>query len=227
MDLNVRDAAAIFEVSEAQIDRWVAEDGLPARRVDGRDYFNRTELLEWATVRRVRFRPDLFRQSPRSEGLVEALEVGGVIADVSGADKAAVLRAAVDRMNLPKDFDRSMLLQLFLTREAAGSTAIGGGIAIPHPRQPVVLPVGKPSLTLCFLNRPVDFGAADHRAVETLFVLISPTIRAHLRMLARVVCALGDDRLRAALARKAPRDEIMNEFARIESTFDQPAGGGD
>lgn len=225
MDLTVRDAAAIFDVPEGRIYRWIHEDDLPSREVNGQHYFNRTELLEWATVRRVKFSPDLFRdasgsgESAAGEGLIEALQLGGIISGLSGSDKREVLKEVVGRMHLPGGFDRSVLHQLFLAREAAGSTAIGDGIAIPHPRHPVVLPVGRPTLTLCFLDRPVDFGAPDRQPVHTLFVLVSPTIRAHLRMLARIACALRDEPLRAVLKRRGSPEEILGEIRRMEASF--------
>ncbi len=229
MDLNVRQAAAIFAVPESRIYRWVHDDGLPSREVDGHHYFNRTELLEWATVRRVKFDPDLFRDRgagpTTGEGLVEALERGGLITDLPGSDKQEIFQKIVDRMCLPEGFDRSVLAQLLLAREAAGSTAVGGGIAIPHPRYPVVLPVGRPTLTLCYLNQPFQFGAADRQPVDTLFVLVSPTIRAHLRMLARIACVLRDEPFRAALKRRAPAQEILREVRRAEDAFDRTSAG--
>jgi nitrogen PTS system EIIA component len=225
MDLNVRQVAAIFDVPEGRIYRWIHDDDLPFREVNGQHCFNRTELLEWATVRRVKFDPELFRDPsyipPTGEGMLEALKNGGIIADVKGSDKRGVLREIVGQMCLPADFDRSILYQLFLARESAGSTAVGDGIAIPHPRHPVVLPVGRTALTLCFLNQPVDFGAADRQAVHTLFVLVCPTIRAHLRMLARVACALRDEPFRAVLRRRGPAEEILREVRRVEDSFDR------
>jgi PTS system nitrogen regulatory IIA component len=225
MDLTVRDAAAIFDVPEGRIYRWIHEDDLPTREVNGQHYFNRTELLEWAAVRRVKFDPGLFRDPSRSpstgEGLVAALELGGTITDLHSSDKRGILQEVVERMRLPEGFDRSVLSQLFLAREAAGSTAVGDGIAIPHPRHPVVLPVGRPTLTLCLLERPVDFGAPDGEPVHTLFVLVSPTIRAHLRMLARVACALRDEPFRAVLKRRGSAEEILRQLHRVEDSFDR------
>jgi PTS system nitrogen regulatory IIA component len=227
MDLTVRAVAAIFDVPEGRIYRWIQDEDLPSREVNGQYYFNRTELLEWATVRRVKFDPDLFRDSsgnsPPGEGLAEALRLGGIITGLPGRDKPEILRAVVDRMRLPEGFDRSVLCQLFLAREAAGSTAVGDGIAIPHPRHPVVLPVGRPTLTLCFLERAVDFGAADRQPVHTLFVLVSPTIRAHLRMLARIACALRDESFRAVLKRRGAAEEILSEAQRVEDSFHRGA----
>lgn len=226
MDLTVRDAAAVFDVPESRIYRWIYEEDLPTREVNGQHYFNRTEVLEWATIRRVKFSPDLFHDSAggtaAGEGLIDALQLGGIVPGVGGANKRDVLREVVSRMPLPEGFDRSILLQLFLARESAGSTAIGDGIAIPHPRQPLVLPVGRPTLTLCLLDRPVDFGALDGKPVHTLFVLVSPTIRAHLRMLARIACLLRDAPFRALLERRGSADEILREVRRVEETFVTP-----
>src|SRR5438034_985186 len=62
-------------------------------------------------------------------------------------------------------------------REALQSTGVGDGIAIPHVRNPIVLHVSRPMITLCFLERPIDFGALDGKPVHVLFSLISPTVR--------------------------------------------------
>ena len=152
---------------------------------------------------------------------MEALRSGGIITGLPGSDKGEILREVVERLRLPEDFDRSVLHQLFLSREAAGSTAVGDGIAIPHPRHPVVMPAGRPTLTLFFLDRPVDFGAPDRQPVHTLFVLISPTIRAHLRMLARIACALRDEHFRAVLKRRGSTEEILREVQRVEDSADR------
>jgi PTS system nitrogen regulatory IIA component len=220
MDLTIRDACAIFDVPEARIYRWIHDEDLPTREVNGRQCFNRTELLEWATVRRVKFSPELVRDpaaGPRvGAELTEALRAGGILTGIGGADKPAVLRAITARVRLPEGFNRTVLYELLLSRESMGSTAVGDGIAIPHPRYPVVLPLARPLLTLCFLDAPIDFGARDGSPVHTLFVLVSPTIRTHLRMLARVACALGDERFRAVLQPRIATEGILREAERLE-----------
>jgi PTS system nitrogen regulatory IIA component len=225
VDLTIRDAAAIFDVPEGRIYRWIQDDDLPCREVNGRHCFNRTELLEWAAVRGVRFRAGLFGDPSHTdtgeERLAKALEIGGILSGLGGSDKRDVLRSVVERLRLPEGFDRAILLQLFLARESMGSTAVGDGIAIPHPRSPVVVPVLRPIVTLCFLDQPIEFGAVDRQPVHTLFVLVSPTIRVHLRMLARIACALRDERFRAVLKRRAPNEEILREIRRVEESFER------
>jgi PTS system nitrogen regulatory IIA component len=111
---------------------------------------------------------------------------------------------------------------LFQAREAAASTGIGDGIAIPHVRNPIVLNVEEPIVSLCFLKRAVDFGALDGRPVQVLFSLICPTIREHLQMLARLSYALHDSRFKTLVMRQGKREEILAEVRRIEASLTEP-----
>src|SRR5438128_2157857 len=80
-------------------------------------------------------------------------------------NKDLALRALVQVLPLPESIDRELLLALFRAREASASTAVGDGIAIPHVRNPIVLHVARPVITLAFLSHPVDFGALDGKPV--------------------------------------------------------------
>jgi len=213
MKLTVRDAARLLNVSEKSIYRWIKEGVIPAYQINDQYRLNRAELLEWATSRKISVSPEIFDEPEGGDTppptLGEALRAGGVYYRIGGADKASVLRAVVDTMKLPEEVDQEFLFQVLLAREALGSTGIGEGIAIPHVRNPIVLHLSRPMVTLCFLERPVDFGALDKLPVSTLFTLISPTVRAHLHLLSRLGFALRDEGFRGAITRQAPREEIL------------------
>jgi PTS system nitrogen regulatory IIA component len=221
MQLRVRDVARILKVSEKTVYQWVKTDGLAAQHVSGQLRFNRTELLEWATSRNLSVSPELFSESDPDAvpmaGLAEALETGGTFHDVDGSDKESVLRAIVERMQLPTDVDRKFLYSVLLAREALGSTAVGDGIAIPHVRNPIVLHVSKPTITLCFLKTPIDFGALDHKPVHALFSMVSPSIRIHLHLLARLGFVLKNTTFKKLIDRKAASDEILRAIRAMES----------
>jgi len=155
--------------------------------------------------------------------LSEALEVGGIHYQLQDTNKDRALRALVQVLPLPDSVDRELLLRLFLAREASASTAIGDGIAIPHVRNPIVLQVARPAVTLAFLSKAVDFGALDGRPVHVLFSIISPTNRSHLQLLSRLSFALHDGKLRQTVARQATREEIVQEFRRVEASMGVPA----
>ncbi len=223
MNLAVRDAARVLNVTEKTIYRWIDEGILPVYRVNEQYRFNRAELLEWATARRMDVSVDLFderdNESPQG-GLTEALKAGGVFYRIDGHDKASVLKSVVDLLRLPPNVDREFFFQVLLARESLGSTGIGDGIAIPHVRNPVVLQVNQPSVALCFLEQPIEFGAVDGRPVHTLFTLISPTVRTHLFLLSRLAFLLRDPRVKDAIHSRKAQEEILTEFERVESQLE-------
>ncbi len=221
MNLNVRDVAKLLNVSERTIYRWIDQGTLPVYRIGDQFKFNRTELLEWATSRRLNVSAELFAEPETAVGepcrLSQALRAGGIFYRIDGRDKAAALRSVVEVLRVPDDVDRDFLYQVLLARESLGSTGIGDGIAIPHVRNPVVLQVTQPTVTLCFLEHPIDFGAMDGQPVHTLFTLISPTVRSHLRMLSLLSFALREPSFKRILKQQDSRDAILAEVERIEA----------
>src|SRR6266478_7594762 len=229
MKLTVRDAAQLLNVTEKTIYRWVKQGVISAYQINDQYRFNRAELLEWATSRKIAVSPQIFAEPEGGDApppsLSEALGAGGIYYRIGGNDKTSALRAVVDTMKLPEEVDREFLYQVLLAREALGSTGLGEGIAIPHVRNPIVLHLARPLVTLCFLERPVDFGAIDGQPVTTLFTLISPTVRAHLHLLSRLGYALRDPDFKKAILGQASRDEILEALRRVEISMANTSPG--
>ena len=227
MHLTVADVAALLKTPTKQIYRWIDEGELNCNWFHDQPRFNRTELLEWATSRRL---PIAVEQFIDDEGdpetfpsLAASLDTGGIHYNIAGQDRQSVMQAVVGVMQLPA-IEKDTLTQVLLAREASGSTGIGDGIAIPHVRQPIVLGGTPASISLCFLDHPVDFCAIDGTAVHTLFLMISTTVRGHLQTLARLSSALSDPGFKAAVLRRAPAEEILREAARVDAGFPQAPG---
>ena len=219
MDLRVRDVARLLNVSEQTVYRWARKGSLPAHRVHDQYLFNRVALQEWAALHKHRVSPELFTPNGTADpapGLHAALERGGIVHDLSGERREEVLAAVAQLPGIPASVNRPLLYQLLLARETLASTSVGEGIAIPHPRDPVVVHVDQPLVFLCFLRRPVDFSAMDGRPVQVLFLLLTPSVRDHLRMLSRLAAALHDETLRQLLHAAAPRDAILDRIAVLE-----------
>ncbi|MEN6626367.1 MAG: PTS sugar transporter subunit IIA [Candidatus Sumerlaeia bacterium] len=222
MNLTLDDVIRLFGVSEKTIQRWIRAGGLPACRINQQYRFNRSDLLEWASVHQISIVPVEDGRTAAASMLADALEAGGIHTHVPGTDKASVLATVVERLKLPEPVDRAGLLNILMTREEMGSTAIGDGIAIPHPRNPIVLGVPEPSVSLCLLEQPIEFGALDGRPVGVLFTLISPTVPAHLAMLSRLMFVLRDQALKELLQSQASADRILSEVRRVEAALNTP-----
>ncbi|MGA2763021.1 MAG: PTS sugar transporter subunit IIA [Spirochaetia bacterium] len=230
MQIDVKEAARLLGVSEKTVYRWIKQGDLPAYRVNDLYRFNRAELLEWATAKRVGVSPEIFSDGGADEplpGLEEAIRAGGIHYRVGGMSKAEVLASVVELMRLPDEVDRKFLLSVILGRESLGSTGFGGGIAIPHVRNPIVLHIPRPMITLCFLETPIEFGAIDGLPVHTLFTLVSPTVRAHLHLLSRLTYGLRMAQFRGPVEAQQGRDALLSGAQAVDlAAMPRPAAPG-
>lgn len=220
MQLTVREAASYLRVDEATVRRWIQRRGLPVHRVNERLHLNAIELWEWATENGIPVSRTLLEQARRQPEQVpplsELLAIGGVHHDVGGREKTEVLREIVQRLPLPADVDRDFLVTTLEAREAMGSTGIGDGIAIPHVRNPILLHIASPFVTLCLLRDPVNFDALDGKPVHALFTVVSSNVPAHLRILGQLGFVLHDDQLRRLLVRRSAAADILARVQAVE-----------
>jgi nitrogen PTS system EIIA component len=223
MMLSVKEVAKLLNVSDKKVYRLISQNDVPFSKIGEEYRFNRVELLEWATLMGIRVSSDTFEESnlnsPSSTSFLDALKAGDIVYNIAGTDKPSVLRSVVDQLKLPEDIDPEFLYQVLLAREKLGSTGIGEGIAIPHVRNPVILNVKSPVVTLCFLQNSIDFDAIDGLPVKTLFTLISPTIRIHLHLLSRLGFVLQNPGFKAAVQRQASPDILIDALARAEASI--------
>lgn len=221
MNLGVKDAAKLLSVSEKTIYRWIKQNILPVYKVHEIYRFSRTELLEWATSRRIGVALDAFNE-PESvletlPTLSEALEAGGVFYRIEGKSRDEVLVDAVNHVHLPDEVDRDYLAKILISRENIASTALGEGLAIPHPRSPGLLNITRPKVTLCFLENPTDFFALDGQPVAIMLLILAPNLRTHLHLLSRLGFVLRNAPFRKTLDDGESREKIFAALADAEA----------
>lgn len=219
MQLMVRDAARLLSVSEKTIYRWIKQGSIPAYRINEQYRFNKAELLEWAIRERLNVSMELVREPEEGApvpSLEEALRAGGVHYRVEAGDKAEALRSVVTMLPLPEEVDREFLFDVLMAREALGSTGIGGGVAIPHVRNPIVLHIPKPIVMLCFMEKPVEFEAIDGKPVHALFTIVSPVIKAHLTLLSRLMYGLHSPAFGGLIDQAGSREEIFRGVRQVD-----------
>jgi PTS system nitrogen regulatory IIA component len=220
MQLTVRQAAVYFGVDDQTFRRWIAERDLPVHRANERLHLNAIEVWEWAIAHGIpvsrRLLEDARRTPERTPPLSELLERGGIHRNLAAGGKAEVLAGVVTHLPLPPEVDREFLLTVLEAREAMGSTGIGDGIAIPHVRNPILLHVKRPFVSLFLLDRPVDFEAIDGKPVHALFVVVAPSVPVHLRVLAHLGQALRDPTLRRLLAERASAERLVARVQELE-----------
>jgi nitrogen PTS system EIIA component len=144
--------------------------------------------------------------------LSELLDDGCVDLSLEKGRKAAILSRLIGMAyNAGAVSDQATLIQEILEREEQTSTAIGGGIAIPH------------KLSSCVTRRILGFGrcdegaafsAPDGRPVMMFFLLLAPedAVTDHLRILSRLARFLHDPNFQNSLLDASSPEEIRNVF---------------
>lgn len=205
--LTLTEAAELLGTGEAEVEALVVRSALPAFKMHDRLWVNRTDLLEWAASRGVRFSRRVY--SHGASNLSSALARGGTH-ELPAPSLDAALAALVDRLPLPPDVDRAELRDILLVRDPCAPTVVAPGVLIPHARMPVVLEVDEPLLALGYFQEPLQVGTASVRAV---FLLVTPTVRAHLHLLARLARVLHDPTLCGAIERRDGLERLLQLVA--------------
>jgi mannitol/fructose-specific phosphotransferase system IIA component (Ntr-type) len=124
------------------------------------------------------------------------------------ADADGALRAVADEIaaaGLVADADE--LFQRLVERERLGSTAVGGGVAIPHCKlrglRQAVVAIGR-------AEPGIEFGAPDGRPVRVFFVVVSPidAPAEHLQVLSAVSRWIKDGARLERLLESADRERM-------------------
>ena len=82
--------------------------------------------------------------------------------------------------------ERDVLLESVLEREAAATTGVGNGIALPHPQVDDVAFLDTPLIGVGLCAEGIDFRALDNAPVHTVFVVASPDKIEYLEVAKRI-----------------------------------------
>jgi len=184
--MNRSEAARFLGVAEGTLERWVRQ-GL-IRSLDRHGHgFDRDELARWARDRGMQVDPyPTLQRGKKEPALVSAIERGAVTAGVKVTSAVAAIQVAIESLSQLAPRLRTRLLDEVLERERMASTALGEGIAVPHPRQPLGDALEQPLISLVLLDTPLDWAAVDGELVHTVALLASPTAGAHLEILSEI-----------------------------------------
>jgi len=225
MKLAVKDVAQLLCVAEKTVYRWIQHGAIPTLKIQGRYRFNRTELLAWATSRRLGTANETFQVSETADQplptLSEKLEAGGIVYRIEGKNREDVLANAVNHLRLSEEVDRQQLERKLLACEQFASTAIGHGIVIPHPRSTGLAHSVRATVTVFFLAQTIDYQALDAQGVQTLLITLSPNLRTHLHLLSRLGFLLHDKAVQDVLRAQENRERI---FAVLPSADEEDQG---
>ncbi|MEI6873908.1 MAG: PTS sugar transporter subunit IIA [Spirochaetota bacterium] len=153
--------------------------------------------------------------------LADLVARGGVGYALKGSNPREVIEAASSLVALPESIDREGLCRALLEREGLLSTAIGRGLALPHPRNNLHFTAETQRVALFFTAEPIDFAALDGQRVFALFIVLSADPRSHLGVLAELAHLSRREDFHALLSRRPAEAELVSWLRNYESGWNQ------
>lgn len=150
-----------------------------------------------------------------SEDIAQLIEKGGVYYNISGDTPFEVFADAVPQLVLPAGVSADALTEGLCERERLMTTSVGSGIALPHPRTPLVSSEEEQRVYVCFLDKAVNFDAMDGKPVSVLFIILSTGSQSHLRVLSRLSWFLQQESFRSMLKEKPDTAELVSAIKNI------------
>jgi mannitol/fructose-specific phosphotransferase system IIA component (Ntr-type) len=139
-----------------------------------------------------------------------------VLLDVQTEEVESTLRDMVRHL-----FERGVvpaeqpILDALLEREAAQSTGIGGGVAVPH----AVYPELESTIIELALSRAgIDFLSLDEEPVHTCFLLLSPPAASstHIKLLARIARLMRQPDVLEQLLGAGTAEEVIERIRQFD-----------
>ncbi|MGB9499261.1 MAG: PTS sugar transporter subunit IIA [Dissulfuribacterales bacterium] len=227
MRLQIEELATCLQLTVSTVERWIRQGRIPVRKKGPLCVFNLLSVQKWADSNNLTFTPPGSKPEKKSQhrmdNLLAVMKRGGVFYDVEGDSVEEVLNSAVGHISCFKTkAHKEALYESLLAREALMSTGIGKGVAIPHPRTPLGYADIPAVISTFFLKKPVNYNAVDKKPVKVLFVLVCPSSKYHLHLLARLSFCLRDEAFLDFLSQTPDQDVFFEKADEFDGRFDTP-----
>jgi PTS system nitrogen regulatory IIA component len=211
VNLKIKDIVELLQVSEKTIYRWIKDRKIPAYQINHQYRFNKAEINEWILKNKIDVSHKIldFNLTNRPVSILQLLTKGGVFYQIEGKDVPSIIRNAVKAIPVPPEITRRTIVSSLIEREEMMPTAVGKGIAIPHPRNPILADVENESVSICFLKEKIDYRAIDGEWVQTLFIVLSANSRRHLEILAKISYLCQLEEFYFLLKKQVGKEEIL------------------
>ncbi|MFW6145896.1 MAG: PTS sugar transporter subunit IIA [Planctomycetota bacterium] len=224
--MTVAEVAAYLQLAEKTILRMAQSGRIPAAKIASQWRFLRPVVRDWVAGQ---MQMEAVEGSTVPRGLAlgpsEVVRPSLITLSIRPGPKEQVLReliAPAAESRFATDPER--LLGSLLERERMMTTAVGHGVALPHPRRPLPGMFTEPALVVGVCREGTAFGAIDDQLVHVLMLICSTRDAIHLQLMAAAAWLAQSDGFAEDLGAATTVDEVMATIRRHDQGSAPPGG---
>ncbi len=195
--MDIDQLAAYLQRDAREVDKLADRGHLPGKKIGGQWRFASSEINYWIETQMHAYTEQELEALERRKSsaclvgeplILSMLTEATIGVPLHATTKASVLRELVKLAEQSwQIYDTDALHAAIKSREELGTTALSGGVAIPHPHRPLSEKVqGDSIIAIARTGRGIPFGAPDNGLTDIFFLVSCRSSITHLRVLARL-----------------------------------------
>lgn len=119
--------------------------------------------------------------------------------------------------------DTAILLQSLIERERMMTTAVGHGIAMPHPRKPIANMFAEPAIVLGVCPKGTNFEAVDDQLVHLFFLICATREEIHLQLMAKISWLARHENIMLGLQQTSSKRQVIEIITKATKKLEVPS----
>jgi PTS system nitrogen regulatory IIA component len=218
--MTLAEVAQYLQLAEKTILRMVQRREIPAAKIASQWRFMRPVIRDWLAGQ-MHSIPSSELESLASQEkpilpLHEILAPELMVLRILPGPKENVLKQLVVPLRKTGFArDPSLFLQFLIERERMMTTAIGHGIAMPHPRRPISNMFAEPAIVLGVCSEGTNFEAVDDQLVHLFFLICATREEIHLQLMAKVSWLARHEEVMSELQHTSSRHQAIEIITKV------------
>jgi len=218
--MTLAEVSEYLQLAERTVLRMAQRGEIPGAKVASQWRFMRSLVRDWLVAQMQPFpsveAAEIVGRRRSLLPLSKVLRPELMALGVDPGPKESILRQLlqpVSESGFAQDTGR--LLKSLLERERMMTTAVGHGVAVPHPRKPIPGMFPEPAIALGVCPKGTDFQAIDDELVYVFFLICATAEEVHLQLMASVSWLARQDVLADLKRVSSPTEavRILNQCA--------------
>jgi PTS system nitrogen regulatory IIA component len=187
--MTIKDVSKYLKMNERTVYKLIQAGQIPAARLGKQWRLDKQKLNEWIGFKMAEMPAEDLAHLEKDHKdavirIMPLLKEENIVFNFFATSKSQAIQKLVDVLSKNHKLtptQRNTLLKAVMEREKLCSTAIGEGVAIPHPRDVVIDNIKKPLIAIGISKNGMDFESIDNEPTRLIFLLSAPRSDIHLK----------------------------------------------